>query len=218
MHAPQMPRRRPQARPGPPAWTALAAVFALVAAPPTTAQQGPQFHYLNGRCVNDAGEEGHNADYVGECGGLQGADLRDEYLEEINLAGADLRGARMNSAQLRGAVFRGAVLHNANLESADLRDADFGHASLERADLARADLTGALLEDVHMPNIILRAAILRDARLRDANMRGADLRGADLTGADLRGTRLNRALGDGRTVLPFTYTRDDLARRGMVFR
>jgi len=104
---------------------------------------------------------------------LQGADLRDAYLQCADLRDADLQGAYLQGADLRGADLRGAYL-----QCADLRGADLRGAYLQCADLRDADLQGA---------------DLRGAYLRDAYLQCADLRGADLQGAYLRGVKIKTA-------------------------
>ena len=101
----------------------------------------------------------------GKCANLQGADLRDAYLQC-----ADLRGADLQRADLQCADLRGVYLQRADLRGADLRGADLQDAGLQGADLQGVDLRGADLQD----------AGLQDADLRDADLRGAHLRGAHL--------------------------------------
>jgi uncharacterized protein YjbI with pentapeptide repeats len=70
---------------------------------------------------------------------LSGADLRWNYLQEVDLARANLQEANLAGANLR----------NANLQGADLRGADMSKTNLEEADLRGADLTG-------VENLIIR--------------------------------------------------------------
>ena len=105
---------------------------------------------------------------------LNGVDLSEANLNEVDLYGADLRGANLSKA----------TLYRANLYSADLRGANLCKVNFYRADLGGADLSGANL----------RGANLRGANLRGADLRGVDLSetrliGVDLSGADLRGAK-----------------------------
>ncbi len=63
---------------------------------------------------------------------LSGADLRWNYLQEVNLARANLQGANLAGTNLR----------NANLQGADLRGVNMSKTNLEEADMRGADLTG----------------------------------------------------------------------------
>lgn len=64
-------------------------------------------------------------------------DLKDEWLPNINLAGAWLSKGTFTNANLRGANLEKAVLIDA-----DLRNVNLESANLEQADLRGADLTG----------------------------------------------------------------------------
>ena len=105
---------------------AIALTMGLFTAGPATARQEIQdlgFRFLDGKCVNDAGEEGLNPGIAGMCGDLKGADLRQLPLEGVDFSGANLIGARMNHAKLRGAIFHGANLNNSDMRNADVREA-----------------------------------------------------------------------------------------------
>ena len=76
-------------------FAALTALAAISLAPVTAhAQEDLGFRYQDGKCVNEAGEEGRNPGYKGECGNLQGEDLQGLPLDGIDFSGANLRGAR----------------------------------------------------------------------------------------------------------------------------
>ena len=64
---------------------------------------------------------------------LNGVDLSEANLNEVDLYGADLRGANLSKA----------TLYRANLYSADLRGANLCKVNFYRADLGGADLSGA---------------------------------------------------------------------------
>jgi uncharacterized protein YjbI with pentapeptide repeats len=102
-----------------------------------------------GLCEN-GGQQGHNPEFVGECGDLTraflyGADLRGRNLKgalfsRTSLAHADLRGA-----DLRGATFDGAYMYRADLSGADLRDAVFV-TRLHGAEFTNVLLDGAIVD------------------------------------------------------------------------
>jgi hypothetical protein len=83
---------------------------------------------------------------------LCGADLRESWLEFIDLEGTDLRRADLRDAHLQGANLRGARLHGAKLGGADLTEVDLGVAEEtgRAADLTGADLTGADLTEANL--------------------------------------------------------------------
>src|SRR6266568_4635194 len=131
------------------------------------------------------------------------ADLREAYLRNANLEGADLTGADLREAYLRRADLRGADLKDANLEGANLRRAILRGANLEgtntnlrRTNLSMADLEGTNtnLRRTNLRRTNLSEAIIRNAHLEGADLTGANLEGADLTGADLTGANLSGAV------------------------
>src|SRR6266567_1796075 len=138
-----------------------------------------------------------------------GADLREAYLRNANLEGADLTGADLREAYLRRADLRGADLKDANLEGANLRRAILRGANLEgtntnlrRTNLSMADLEGT---NTNLRRTNLRRTNLSEAIIRNAHLDGADLTGANLSGAvlvetTLRGANLTRCVVYGISV------------------
>lgn len=90
------------------------------------------------------------------------ADLKQVWMPQASLRGADLSEARLNEARIWRADLRGA-----NLWGADLRRADFGSSDLSNAIITSADLSGARLNGA-----ILSGTNIEDAR----SLEGADLR------------------------------------------
>ena len=157
--------------------------------------------------------ENHKKWLFNESGGIRadlcGADLRGEYLCEVNLREAnlyeaDLRGADLRGANLYHADLRGADLRGANLYHADFCGANFYRADLTGAYLCRADLRGAYLCEVNLREANLYEADLCGANLCGANLYKANLYQADLCGADLRGANLYQADLRGTENIP-TY-------------
>ncbi len=66
--------------------TALAIGLTAGSADSLAAQEYQGFRYVDGKCQNDAGEEGMNPGYKGECGDLQGEDLQELPLNGIDFA------------------------------------------------------------------------------------------------------------------------------------
>ena len=89
---------------------------------------------------------------------LDGLDLRQAELQELQVPHARWRGMKLQGASLQRACLHDADLQGSDLSNADLRDADLSHADLRNCNLQGCDLRGAQLE-------------------------GADLEGADLDGA-----------------------------------
>ncbi len=114
--------------------------------------EGYRFNSATGTCENGSGQQGLNPGFLGPCGDLRGA-----YLREVDLHGLDLRGANLYKAHLSGA----------NLRGADLRGARLSGAYLYRADLSESDLRGATF------NLALRGADLYGVKLQSAKVDSA---------------------------------------------
>jgi uncharacterized protein YjbI with pentapeptide repeats len=110
-----------------------------------------------------------------------------------DFSGLQARALNLSGARLRQSDLSLAVMNRTNFSGADLRDVEayagvFSGANFSRSDLTNASFVGAYLQG--------------------ASFSGATLAGTNLSGAQLgRATgltqgQLNRACGDGSTVLP----------------
>ncbi len=122
--------------------------------------------------------------------------IRNVYLREANLEGADLRKANLKGADLGWANLEGADLREANLEGANLggtrlEGANLWGANLEGAFLREANLKGVNLGWANLERADLRGTKAEGAFLREANLKGANLGEANLEGADFLGARAN---------------------------
>ncbi|MEB3311416.1 MAG: pentapeptide repeat-containing protein [Snowella sp.] len=89
--------------------------------------------------------------------------------------GTNLEGLEVPDVRLRNVNFAGAILTAADFRRADLTGANFTDADLTDADFTEADLTGANFTD----------ADLTDADFTGANLSGVILTGAQLTGTQI---------------------------------
>ncbi|WP_411892207.1 pentapeptide repeat-containing protein [Yoonia sp. SDW83-1] len=124
---------------------------------------------------------------------FRGANLRETFLADIDLAGARLQGADLSEADLRGADLSGANLQWAELEEAEMQGTDLEEAALQWAGLGEAKLQEANIEQAKLQMASLQGASLQGASLKAAtaqmaNLRGANLQRADFTGAELQAT------------------------------
>jgi uncharacterized protein YjbI with pentapeptide repeats len=129
---------------------------------------------------------------------LQGANIEWSNLSGADLWRADLRGANLKRANLSGADLLGANLRGANLSGADLRGAKLRFADLRGVDLQEVDLRLADFTYADLEGADLREANLGEANLEEANLRGVDLRGVK----NLTREQLTSAKGDENTKLP----------------
>ena len=79
----------------------LTTTCAIWTGSPTSAQEDLGFRYIEGKCVNESGQEGLNPKFPGVCGDIEGADLREAFLENVDFSGAHMRGARLSAARPR---------------------------------------------------------------------------------------------------------------------
>ncbi|NHC34301.1 pentapeptide repeat-containing protein [Scytonema millei] len=129
---------------------------------------------------------------------LDGIDLREADLRDVDFSAKSLRNARLDATDLRGANLVEADLRNADLRGANLREANLTKANLSNANLEGADLFRATIKNADFMSANLKKAnlskvVFRDARLCDANLEDANLSKSILIFVDLRGAILNRA-------------------------
>lgn len=153
---------------------------------------------------------------------LSGADLRLEYLNDMDLTGSDFSGADLTSANLTDTSLIDADLRNAILAGADMGDADLSNADLTGANLDRAQLSNRSVLDgvksggiqgdpmtlpegysvmagyligpsVDLSGRDLSGLTLSGANLTEANLKGANFSGSDLSDAILIGANLSAA-------------------------
>ncbi len=99
---------------------------------------------------------------------LNGANLEDAYIMELNLSHANLERANMRNGHAYS-----INLSNARLQKADLQDATLREATLTDAELLGANLDGASLDRVDFgPRSVLRNHKLADALNRDGDAIG----------------------------------------------
>jgi len=129
---------------------------------------------------------------------LNGVDISNAFLPDIDLKYAKLSYANLSGADLKNANFSGAELRKTNLAGADLKIAKFSRADLQRANLSGtnlflADIFVAQLQSANLSSAELPRARLLGANLSGANLNDANLCNTDLSEADLQGADLSRA-------------------------
>ena len=122
---------------------------------------------------------------------LEGACLREAYLENASLGEAHLEGANLISADMKDAFLIEAHLEGANLIEVSLEDANLKHAHLKGASLFQADLRSALLSGANLNEADLSEAHLENAKLVWANLTAANLSKAYVQKANFRNATLH---------------------------
>ncbi|ORJ55517.1 pentapeptide repeat-containing protein [Mycobacterium simiae] len=118
---------------------------------------------------------------------LDGADLNNQGIDNLDFSYADLRGADLNLVRARGTNFTGADLSGIDLTSMRL-DASTLFA---QATLRGAKLTGMNIDTMNFSG----------ANLSEANLDGVSAVGTNLAGADLSGVDLTHVIFDPTTIV-----------------
>lgn len=124
---------------------------------------------------------------------LDGADLFNAYLSEVNFQHSSLKGANFQYADLSRACLQYADLQGAKFAYAELRVARLQYSNLCNADLSSAMLERALFIGAKLQGARLDAAMLEGADLSLAKMQGTKLVSAYLKDAILRGAKMQDA-------------------------
>ncbi|HEX2911763.1 MAG TPA: pentapeptide repeat-containing protein [Chloroflexia bacterium] len=119
-------------------------------------------------------------------------------LSWANLAELELHKCSFAARDMTGVNLREAYLNRVNLSAnklpkADLRGADLTRCSLQGCDLRGANLQGATLENCDLRQANFQGTNLTDCNAEYSDFRGSNLSGANLSGADLTGCKFQRA-------------------------
>jgi len=98
---------------------------------------------------------------------LNGADLRNYSLDEVDLQWANLSEALLNGVDLTRANLQDAILFKADLQDANLSDANLSGANLEKANLSDANLEGANFGGTNLKDAKLRGTILSETEVEN---------------------------------------------------
>jgi uncharacterized protein YjbI with pentapeptide repeats len=111
---------------------------------------------------------------------LEGVDLTEADLTNINLRGAKMISAILNYANLSGADLSDSNLRVAEIMETNLRGANLSGADLSYAKLENADLSGANLSNTVLTETNFRASDLTEAHFNDAFLYETDFQYAVL--------------------------------------
>lgn len=131
---------------------------------------------------------------------LNGANLSEAILCDIDLGGITIRDSNFIGADLRRANFRGSDLKGSDLRNTDLRETILIGTNLRETNLAHANLENADLADANLYKANLWNANLTSTNLLQTNLEGADLRESSLVYANLVRANINAAKVSGSSV------------------
>ncbi|MEQ9236608.1 MAG: pentapeptide repeat-containing protein [Coleofasciculus sp. E2-BRE-01] len=98
---------------------------------------------------------------------LNGADLRNYSLGEVDLQWANLSEALLNGVDLNRANLQDAILFKADLQDANLSDANLSGANLEKANLSDANLEGANFGGTNLKDAKLKGTIMSETKVEN---------------------------------------------------
>lgn len=152
------------------------------------------FRYQNGRCINQLGQQGHNPDFMGECGAITDADY----------SGKDFSGAALRAITFKNTKFHNTRFSGAGLQGADIVGCDFTNAQLDAVDLSAAAIFGGNFTESSLTDAIFAGAILSGVRISQSDMSRSNLADAfsqglvvtasNLEGSDWSNATLNKAV------------------------
>lgn len=115
---------------------------------------------------------------------LRGANLREEWLRNVDLRGANLQHTILNRAQLSRANLTGASLQHADMANCTANDTNFTGANLQFSKLDKAYVECANFNNADLRYASLRHTDLSHATLNDATLQGANFKRAELVETD----------------------------------
>ena len=124
------------------------------------------------------------------------------------VGGASCPGCNLFQAEFNGLQATGLDFSGARLRQADLSLTVLNRTRFNRADMRDVNAYGGVFSSASFAGANLTNAGFVGSHLRGANFSGATVVGTDFSGADMSGARgltqsqLDRACGDGTTVLP----------------
>jgi hypothetical protein len=172
--------------------------------------KGFRYNHAKRICANKDGIEGRSLMFFGVCG-----DLTNVRLTTFNFQGALMMGAdiskdtneedwqelvKFDFADLRGFQAKNVLFMRTSFRGANLSYANFTKASFEpRGEADRIENV------VNFSSANLSYANFRNAKFYFANLTNANLAGADLRGAIIEFSKLDGAIFDQYTKLPFSH-------------
>ena len=140
-------------------------------------------------------------DKLGNICDLEGAELDNAILAQVEAYKANLKNASINFANLEGAKLKDTIMEGAQAQFANLTG-----VVAEGLKASGVNMTGAMLQGMQAHEADFKGAILQDVNAKEADftnamMDEADLRGADFEQAILDRVKMNKARVNSHTKL-----------------
>lgn len=124
------------------------------------------------------------------------ANLSEAHLDRSNLSLAKLNGSNMTAAQ-----FDSAVLLSSHLENTTLDRCRFNNAKITESHFQNAKMRKVTMQDAELSGSHFERADMKHGNLKSATLVNAHLEGTDLSNADLCSANFECSALDGRTTL-----------------
>jgi len=166
------------------------------------------FRYVNGQCVNSAGQVGLNPGHFGQCSDLRnvilgridfsdidfsGSQFTNADLQQSRFSNANLTGTSFEAANLSGVKMDNAILHSVDMKNAVLKNTQLSQANIKNCDFSNTDMAGIDMSLVKIESSIFKNTVLTGANFEAADLTGGQLQNADLSRANLKSAILTRA-------------------------
>lgn len=152
------------------------------------------------KCVNHEGQEGHNANTLGECALLYGKSL-----PRLKLKARNMRGSLMVRANLTD-----SELPEVDLTAADMAFAIFDSVQMPKAQLIKAQFDGASIARAQLTSVQARGSRWVSAQAQLTNLEGSDLSEAVLNHADFSLSNWHQASIVGASAEGAHFIRADM--------
>ena len=141
-------------------------------------------------------------------------DLREAFLNFVNLNGANLTGVNLRGVSLTKTKMNDTKLGQADLSDTMMFGANLLMAELRRADMSRVVLMSKNTDSIPLPRLsATRNYVLDSPGPKNADLSGADLRGVDLTDAYVSEEQLLSAESLGGANMPNGLKHEEWLKR-----
>gem|GEM_PF-6507077 len=160
------------------------------------------YSYTDRKCLNEAGEEGYNPSFFGDCGDLREVAVSPSVVDFNRMK--KFRGTLFTNLNLRTFPLRDVLFEGASLVGSNFTDSEVWSVDFRGADLRSADFTRARISSASFYGSDLRGAKFVESEFAITQVQNSDLRGADFTRARIMIMRMSAegARFDGATIWP----------------
>lgn len=187
---------------------------------------GFRFQSQTGKCVNQAGAEGLNPGFFGQCSDLRRVILAKFNLDDTDFSGslfdeADLQQTTFNRAVFTNVSFQGSNLAGVEMQKASITSVNFTQANMQNirlggstflnANLSGVDFTGSQLSYMNFQNCLFDGANFSKAALDNATLSNSSMNKAVFVGANLKSAKMQKVKVNGADFSGANLTQADLS-------